>query len=105
MVNDAVKNREELEKKLMEYSSKDRINRHINVEIAFATDRQSLKQLQEVIRRLTKENAGLRHDVKKFEKLFSEAKESELENALKDEHRKRTAELLDSSLLKAIKDV
>lgn len=45
-----------------------------DLEVSLIVKRDECEMLKKEVKRLTEENAGLRYDVKKYEKLFEEAK-------------------------------
>lgn len=65
-----IKDMKELKKKISAMKKNDRLDRHASVEIALAGKHKEVELLQKEIKRLTEENAGLRYDVSKYEKLF-----------------------------------
>ena len=65
-----IDNRDELILKLLDYSDTDRLERHADVEIALAGKHAEVKMLTEALSNKEKENASLRYDIRKYEKIF-----------------------------------
>lgn len=47
-----------------------------DLEVSLIVKRDECETLKKEVKRLTEENAGLRYDVKKYEKLFEEVKDA-----------------------------
>ena len=64
--------KDKLKIQLLKHNEHERLSRHADVEIAYSAEKDTTANLQKQLLRLTEENAELRHDIKKYEKIFSD---------------------------------
>jgi len=69
-----IKSIDQLKLKLLNYTDTERLDRHANLEVAFAEGVDQVKMLTHALKQSQLENADLRYQIKTYDKLFNEAK-------------------------------
>lgn len=59
--------KDKLKLQLLKYSETERLERHADLEVAYAIEKDTVAKLQDTLKRKEEECAGLRHDIKKLE--------------------------------------
>ena len=63
---------DQLKLTLLKYSETERLERHANLEIAFAEGVDQVKMLTHALKQSQLENADLRYQIKSYDRIFSE---------------------------------
>jgi len=66
-----IKTIDQLKLKLLNYTDTERLDRHANLEIAFAEGVDQVKMLTHALKQSQLENADLRYQIKSYDKLFN----------------------------------
>lgn len=66
-----ITSKDELKIKLLKHNKHERLDRHADVEIAYAGAKNTIKKLEEALKQKEAECAGLRYDMKKIVKEHS----------------------------------